>query len=150
MLILTTAVAAALLATFFSGCVLMPLRKEKYILKGTIISAIINVGLNYIFIPLLGGDGAAITTLISEVFVAIYFWHLVKKNGFQFFNKKTILLSLVGGLLVAAACILIKGMFSDFLVYLGLSILASAIIYGMIQIAGKNDAVMGLLPHRKK
>ena len=80
LLILTIAIAPALIATFYASCVLMPLRKEKNILTGTVISAIVNVGLNFVFIPLLGGVGSAITTLISEVFVAVFFWYLVKKD----------------------------------------------------------------------
>lgn len=150
LLILTLAVAAALLATFFSGCVLMPLRKEKYMLKGTIISAIINVGLNFIFIPLLGGDGAAITTFVSEMFVSIYFGYLVKKEEYQFFNKNVMVLSFIGGLLVALSCVLIKNIFDSFLVYFGLSIVSSGILYGIVQIAGRNEVVMGLLPRPKK
>ena len=150
MLILTLAVAAALLATFFSGCVLMPLRKEKNILKGTIFSAIINVGLNFVFIPFLGGDGAAITTLISEVLVAFYFWLLVKKEGYHFLNKKIVILSVVGSSLVAIACILIKNVFDNFLAELGISIVMSVALYVVIQIAGRNEVVLGLLPRFKR
>ena len=150
LLILTIAVAAALLATFFSSCVLMPLRKEKYILKGTVISAIINVGLNFIMIPMLGGNGAAITTLISELFVAVYFWYLVKKEGFQFFDGRVLLLSLIGSLIVAIMCILIRNIFNSFLAYLGLSILISGVVYGLVQVVGRNEIVIGLIPHFKK
>ena len=146
LLILALAVAAALLATFFSGCVLMPLRKERYILKGTIISAVINIGFNFFFIPWLGGNGAAITTLLSEVFVAVYFWYLVRKEQLHFFNKRIIALSLIGSVLVAIACVLMKGLFENFLVYFGLSIVTSGILYGIVQIAGKNEVVMSLLP----
>lgn len=150
LLILSLAIVAALLATFFSGCVLMPLRKEKYILKGTILSAIVNVGLNFILIPLFGGDGAALTTLISELFVAIYFWLLIKKEGYQFFNKRVLALSLTGGFFVAIACIMIKEVYSNFLVYFSLSIVMSGVIYGLVHIIGKNEVVMEILPRFMK
>lgn len=148
--ILTFAVVAALLATFFSECVLMPLRKEKYILRGTTVSAIINVGLNFFLIPLLGSDGAAITTLISEIFVAVYFWLLVKKAGYQFFDRKAAILSLIGGILIGFTCILIKNLFDSFIVYFALSILASVLIYALVQIIGKNSVVMELIPRFRK
>jgi len=42
--------------------------------------AIINVMLNCILIPLLGGEGAAITTVISEVLLLLLFYRMVKKH----------------------------------------------------------------------
>lgn len=148
--ILTLAVVAAILATFFSGCVLMTLRKEKYILKGTVISAIINVGLNFLLIPLLGSDGAAITTLISEIFVAEYFWLLVRKEGYRFLDRKVVILSLFGGILIACACTFIKILFDDFVVCFPLSILASCLIYVLVQIIGKNKVIIDLIPRFRK
>ena len=41
------------------------------ILISTVVSSIINIGLNLIFIPILGMDGAAITTVIAEMTVMI-------------------------------------------------------------------------------
>ena len=146
LLILTLAVCAALLATFFSGCVLMPLRKEKYILKGTAISAAINVGLNFLFVPLLGGNGAAVTTLISEIFVAIYFGYLVHKEHYHFIDWKALALSLIGSILVALVCIIMKRAFDSFIVYFGISIIVSAIIYGVIQLIGKNPLIKDIIP----
>lgn len=146
LLILTLSVAPALIATFFSGCVLMPLRKEKHVLKGTVVSAIINVGLNFVMIPILGGDGAAITTLISEVFVAIYFWLLVRNEGYEFIDKKVAVLSLIGGIVVALVCTLIKNLFDSFLLYFGLSVIASVIAYGLVHVAGKSSVILELFP----
>ena len=141
LLILSIAIAASLMATFYSGCVLMPLKKEKYILKGTLISAIINVGLNIFLLPVLGGVGAATTTLVSEVFVAIYFFYLSNKEGYKFIDYKVVLLSLTGGAMVALACIVIKYIFGDFWIYFSLSLVISAIIYVAIQIVGKNSVM---------
>lgn len=149
LLILTIAVAAALLATFFSGCVLMPLRKEKYILKGTVISAVLNVGLNFIFIPLMGSNGAAITTLLSELFVAIYFGYLVKKEGYQLLEPKTVLLSLMGGVGVALVSLGIKTLSNVFAIYFSLSVICSVIIYGLILILGNKKILIDLFRHKR-
>ena len=147
LMILTLAVSAALIATFFSGSVLMPLRKEKCILRGTLFSAIINVGLNLILIPLYAGDGAAISTLISELFVAIYFWYLVKREGYQFMDMHILVLSLTGGLLVAIVCVLMKQFFFDnFIMCFGLSFVVSAVLYGVVQYVGGNSVAKELIP----
>ena len=42
--------------------------------------AIINVMLNFILIPVLGGEGAAITTVISEILLLLLFYRMVKKH----------------------------------------------------------------------
>ncbi len=62
------------IALFFatSGCyyvsvIMIPYKKEKLVLYGTIVSAVVNVGLNAVFIPIYGYYAAAVTTVISEV-----------------------------------------------------------------------------------
>lgn len=150
LLILTLAVAASLLATFYSACVMMPMRKEKYILKGTIISAVINVGLNLLFIPLWGSNGAAVTTLISEIFVAVYFWSVVRKEQYRFFRIRELCLSLAGGALVAVICILMKRISDSFIIYFGLSVVASVVTYAAVQYFGKNPLARELLQRKRK
>ena len=63
-----------MIALFFatSGCyyvsvIMIPYKKEKQVLYGTIVSAVVNVGLNAVFIPIYGYYAAAVTTVISEV-----------------------------------------------------------------------------------
>jgi len=138
LLILTMAIVSSLIATFFSGCVLMPLRREKYILKGTVIAALINVFLNCLFIPFMGSDGAAITTLISETYVAICFVYLAKKEDIHLFNIRVLLLSIVGCIAVTGISIVMKTYMGSFWLYIGLSVITSTIVYGAIQFIGKN------------
>lgn len=148
--ILTLAVVASLLATFFASCVLMPLRMEKYILKGTTIAALINVILNYFFIPKLGADGAAMTTLLSEIYVAVYFIYLSRKSGYHFLNVRTAFLAVLGSILVALLSELIKSQLVSPVVYMCVSIIASAVIYTSLQIVGKNFIMLDLLHKKNK
>ncbi len=46
-------------------------RKNKYVKYFTFLGAIINTILNALFIPILGGVGAAMTTLMTQIFVSI-------------------------------------------------------------------------------
>lgn len=145
LMILSMAVSVALLATYYTGCVLMPLRKERYILQGTVISAIINVGLNFVFIPMWGGDGAAATTLISEIFVAVYSMFLVRKEGYRFLDMRILGLSVVGSVLVALVCMILKRTIDNFVIYFGLSIIASGLVYGAVHLIGGNPVVKEVL-----
>ena len=150
LLILSAAIPMAMFATFFSACILMPLKMEKTILRGTAISAIINVALNFIFIPIWGINGAAITTLISEIFVAVYFGVCVCREGFQLIKLRVLLLSVLGGFVVMAICMCIKSCFTSFIVNFPLSLISSCIVYGIIQVVGKNDVLTELVPVLKK
>lgn len=53
---------------------LLPLKKEKQIMYATFASAIINLLLNFIFIPLWKQTGAAITTVVAEI--VVMFWQV--------------------------------------------------------------------------
>lgn len=59
--ILSVAIAFSLIAAFFSSGVLLPNKKDRKILTATIISAIVNLSLNFILIPVCNEKGAALT-----------------------------------------------------------------------------------------
>lgn len=69
--ILSFALMFSTLGSFYATSILLPLRQEKIILIASIVSASINVGLNLVFIPLLSLNGAALTTLVSEIVMVL-------------------------------------------------------------------------------
>lgn len=82
---------------------MLPLGKEKIVLRATIISAIMNLGLNFIFIFVLQERGAAITTLIAEFFVVLIEMPFVKK--YIKVNIKTVIKSFLGCAYLILFCI---------------------------------------------
>ena len=70
--ILSLALLFATGVCFYSNLVLIPNDMEKYILKATSLSALLNIILNLILIPQFGFVAAAYTTLISEGFSFFY------------------------------------------------------------------------------
>lgn len=58
--------------------------KLKNIASGVIIASILNIGLNFVFIPLYGYKWAAITTLIAYLFILVYFY---SQDTFHFFSQ---------------------------------------------------------------
>lgn len=134
-------------AAIFLNSILMALKKESNILKGTAIAAVMNVILNLFFIPWLGGEGAALTTLISELYVALYFYYLVKKAGYEFYVKKIIVLSALGGICVAATSYILKTSISSWLLSLAASFVLSPVLYVFIHIIGRNQLVFEFLPN---
>lgn len=55
-------------------------KKTNYVAVGTSCSALINLGLNYIFIPKYGSFGASLTTLVSYFFLFIFHEIICKKK----------------------------------------------------------------------
>ena len=62
------------------------IHKEKYSLYASIVAATINFGLNFLFIPMLGAIGAAITTIISEVIMTLVLFAFIIKNKYYSFS----------------------------------------------------------------
>lgn len=57
---------------------IIPLKKDNVLVKGTFLTACINVVFNYIFIPRVGIMGAVYGTILSEAFVMVYFTMAVR------------------------------------------------------------------------
>ena len=64
--ILSVSLVFSSMASFMTTSVLLPNGKEKYILRASVISAVVNFTLNFWFIPKLSFIGAAITTMLAE------------------------------------------------------------------------------------
>lgn len=69
--------------------------KLKNIAIGVIIASILNIGLNFIFIPLYGYQWAAITTLVAYLFLLLYFY---LQDDAGFFRSREYIISI--GLLI--------------------------------------------------
>lgn len=70
--ILCVAMVFAVLGCFFAHAVLIVNRQEKVFFKATFISALLNISLNFVLIPSMGINGAALTTMLSELCIMIF------------------------------------------------------------------------------
>lgn len=59
---------------------LIPTKKDKIYVTSIVIGAVINVALNALLIPSLASVGAAIGTLVTQIFVCVYQAYMVRKN----------------------------------------------------------------------
>ena len=69
--ILAVAIVFAVLNGINTTIILIPLREEKLVLKATICSAVLNLMLNIILLPVYQQNGAAFTTLLAEILLFI-------------------------------------------------------------------------------
>ena len=67
--IIAMALGFSIFSSIFDQCVLIPAKRERFVLRNTLITGVANVLLNFIIIPLMSYDGAALTTVMSEAIV---------------------------------------------------------------------------------
>lgn len=83
-------------------------KKPRYVMYGSITSAVVNVILNIFFIRWLGYIGAAYTTLFCYALQALIdYWVMRKVLGFSIYNSRLLLLLSGTVLLAVFSCILI-------------------------------------------
>ncbi len=132
-------------AYFWSQCVLIPLKEDKTVLKATIVSAIVNIVLNFVLIPIWNQNAAALTTIIAETIVFVW----CRKSGKKFIKLdgifKLIVKVLIGCLGIIVSVLVIKQYITNYIVYTIVSIITSVIIYGTIEILLKNDVVYSII-----
>lgn len=143
--LLSVAIIFSLYAGIFFHCVLIPFKCERIALKASIISAVTNIGLNFIFIPLMGINGAAITTIIAEitVFVVAYVYsrNLIELKGV----KVNFIQSFVGCILILIVCLLMRTIISNDITRLFVSVILSALSYALILILLRNEIALGTI-----
>lgn len=131
-------------AYFWGQVILVPLKQESVVFKGTVCSAILNVVLNLILIPLWGANAAALTTFISEGFS--FLWcrgYGSKYVQFQGIGRE-VLKILVGCIGVTATVLLAEQLVENEICFIVVSVVVSVFVYGIVEIKLKNEAVYTL------
>lgn len=143
--ILSISLLFAIYACFFSYSILVPNCLEKKFLVATIIAAITNILLNFIFIPRLGINGAAITTLIAEIlvcFVSAIYSSKVIHFRIQMLDILKCVISCIG---IVFSCGVIDRVITDYRIALVLDITMSVIVYLLLLYWLKNKVVMEMI-----
>lgn len=149
--ILSVATLFAIYASLFTNCVLIVNRQEKYCLNATVFSAIVNVGMNFVLMPLLGMIGAAITTVLAEFVNCVIQIHFSK----PFFNWRTlkikpIISCVYGSAAIGIICMICNQIFESSLLKMISAVLISVMVYAGILIFMKNLYVLEIIEMMKK
>lgn len=120
-------------------------KKQRNIAIGTIIAAVINIGLNLIFIPIFGYIAAAYTTLIGYACLFIIHYLFVKKlKCDNWYDIKFFLIIIMIALLALVACNFLY--IFDIVRYIAFGFLAIA---GLLLVITKKDVIKSLLAKNK-
>ena len=143
--ILSVSLAFSMIATYYTNAVLLPMKQETVVLKGTIMSAILNIVLNFALIGTFKQNGAAFTTLLAEVLMCIYQYFYVKKAlriKVSLRYTMSLLTGCVGIVIVSGVC---NVFLTSFIVNLIVKVLLSIIVYIAALLALKNDTALSMV-----
>lgn len=138
---LAFALIFSLFGCFFANAVLVPLRKEKYFMIATVITAIENLVLNVILIRILSIDGAAIATLIAEFTVASVCFYYAKEHLIRI-NFSVVIETMISSLSIPIICYIVKKLVPNQILSTVLCILISSVCYFTILLVMKNPIVI--------
>lgn len=148
---LSIALMFCLFGWLFNECVLIPARKEKIVLVSTIISAVVNLIINLLFIDRWGINAAAFSTIIAELIMAIIcVYHGMKIVNINYYpvlkNFSTVLTASLGIIIV---CLIVKSFNLSYIWNLVISIGFSIVSYFSILIVLKNESAIEILKKLK-
>lgn len=117
-----------------------------------IFAALVNIGLNFILIPIFQQNAAAFTTVIAELLSMIITWWNGRKYFKVSFLKKDIGSVAIGCVAIWIVCSMTEKYISSVLISTAFSVIASVAAYMIILLIMKNQAVKLVLEilHIKK
>lgn len=140
--LLSIAIFFCLGAYFWGQAMLVPLKQEKKVLKITIVSAIVNVILNLLLIPIWKENAAAITTIIAEAIAFIYCKYetrkIIKLDNFNNIFIK----SVVGCIPIVIISFIIRNYISNIFALTIITVVLSIISYVIVESILKNEVVL--------
>ena len=126
---------------------------EKVALKATIISAIVNISINFLLLPFWHEIGAAITTVLAEAITFIYCF--IKSRGIMdYINydsiKKNFVHSIIGCIEIAITVLTMRLLCTNQCFILGSSIICSGIVYAISLALLKNSYIEAFIHKLRK
>lgn len=148
--ILSIAILFAVYASILSYGVLIVYKKEKESLFSAIITAFLNVVLNFYFIPRFGIMGAAVTTTIAELANFIILLFFVKRIIIISCPLKDFFQYLLGCIVIFIICLFSRIFIYNLILQLIVSISVSAIMYFLVLVLCKNRFALQVIKYLKK
>ena len=148
--ILSFALFFSVLSVFYCCAILLPFKQEKICLMASSISALLNVVLNFVLIPIISYNGAAVTTLISEALILVIYIISSQKLVKLKIDVRLVISIVTGCMAIMLICFGIKHLISDDIIIILTSLVVAVPTYFLLQIFFKNEIVTGYYMELKK
>lgn len=135
--ILCIALVFSIFSMTFNQCILIPYRLEKIALYSSIISALLNIGLNFVLIPIIAENGAAITTVLAELIMMLLNGWFCREKLKSVFHSKLFLNNIktviIGCMALALVCYFTRSITGNPFLDLMISGILSLLTYAATQ-----------------
>lgn len=140
------AMLGSALSGIFNQCALIPAKRERRTLISSSTSALLNIGLNFVLIPIFAEKGAAFTTVLAEfTMMTMNFYFSRDITGFVFKDKQTwknTLTVLVGCIEIIIVCKVSSMIFSILIVRFATSVICSGVVYIVTLLILRNETAL--------
>lgn len=147
--IIAWAIIFSIFSWIFSDCVLIPAKREKLVLRNTIITVIENIILNFILIPFMSYDGTSLSTVLAEFSVMILNGYscrdIIRPVVFRKETLKNLFESILGCIGIIIICLLCNIGFSSLILRTIFSVTLSIVMYIAILILLQNKIIFTML-----
>lgn len=148
--ILSIALVASLFGWLYNTCVLVPWKREGQFLVATLVSAILNVGLNILLIPRFRENAAAFTTLLAELCSMMLCIRCSRGLVTVSADRRTVGSVLCGCAGIVLVCTGVKALALPNLICILAAVLGSVAAYAAILRGMKNPLVLEYLEKAKQ
>lgn len=130
---------------FLGGQIMIAMQKERTYMWCMISAAIVDIVLNFIFIPNYGAFGAAFATLLTEIYIFILYTILLKNFLKQLDIKKSIIQYFISTFVMGIAVFFESHLFNSDLLSLIIIPLSGIVIYAICLLIQKNPFFLSIL-----
>ncbi len=141
--ILSAALFCSFVSGFFGNIILLPSGREKIVLLGSAVSAVINFVLNIFFIPRFGLNAAAVTTAVSNFFMAVVLFPFIEKEVKIDGLRKIFRAPVCGGISLFVFMLIIKHLTRNSFLVTACSVIGGSILYLGILLIMKDEFLLG-------
>lgn len=150
LLLLAIALFFCMGAWLWGQCVLVPLQQEQLVFKITVISAMINIVLNFALIPVWQESAAALTTAVSEGFSYVCCMKYGRRYVKTLNLSRCILKVMAGCMPIAVICIGVDMLIESNIIKLFVCIIVSIIAYLIVELILKNEVIYNIAKDKVK
>lgn len=140
--ILAIAVVFVGASWIMSQCILIPMKMEKIVLYTTILTALLNIGLNCLLVGTWKHNAAAFTTVISEMMVVLIYAVCIRNKVKIIGLSKELLKSFIACIVMAIEIIFIRRIKIAILFKFPVIVIVSVLLYYIVLILLKDQYVI--------
>ncbi len=142
--ILSLGIIFSLFSFIFTQCILIPAKKENCVFIATAISAVVNVVLNLILIPLWGIEAAAVTTVLAEFITFCVSFAEARKHVSVVNAWRESISVVLGCIIIVVVCLLCRKI-EPYYLRLIVAIAGSCAGYFVVLLLAKNSSLKELV-----